>query len=183
MRRVLVIGSPGAGKSTFARELARLTALPLTHLDAEYWQPGWVRPSGGVWEARVRALIAPDTWILDGNYTSTVGLRADRADTVVVLDYPRVLCLYRAVRRALGNHRPDRLALGTEPLDFNFLKFIWNFPAVGRRQDAELRARPHLKVLRLRSDAEARAWLESVRLEHRPLDAALAGQDTAGTRP
>ena len=139
-----------------------LTNLPLTHLDAEYWLPGWVRPSGGVWEARVRQLIAPAAWILDGNYTSTVGLRAGRADTVVVLDYPRALCLYRAVRRALGNRRPDRLNLGREPLDFNFLKFIWTFPAVARRQDAELQTRPHLKVVRLHSDAQARAWLKTL---------------------
>ncbi|MGY2892616.1 DNA topology modulation protein FlaR [Deinococcus sp. UYEF24] len=176
MRRVLVIGSPGAGKSAFSLKLATLTGLPLTHLDAEYWQPGWVRPSGGAWEARVRQLLAPDAWILDGNYTSTVGLRADRADTVVVLAYPRALCLYRAVRRALGNRRPDRLALGREPLDVNFLKFIWNFPAVGRKQDAELRARPHLKVVRLRSDAQARTWLELVRLETARLE-----PDTAAT--
>jgi len=97
MRRVLVIGSPGAGKSTFARELARRTGLPLTHLDAEYWRPDWVRPRVAEWEVKVRGLIAA-AWILDGNYTTTALLRAARTDTVVVLDYPRTLCLYRAVR-------------------------------------------------------------------------------------
>jgi adenylate kinase family enzyme len=160
-----VIGSPGAGKSTFSRQLATLTTLPLTHLDAEYWQPGWVRPSGEVWEAKVRRLTLPDAWILDGNYTSTVALRAARADTVVVLDFPRWLCLYRAVRRALQNRRPDRLALGREPLDLNFLRFIWNFPSVQRRQLAELERLPQLRLVRLRSDAQARVWLETVRLE------------------
>lgn len=162
MQRVLVIGSPGAGKSTFARELARRTGLPLTHLDAEYWRPGWVRPEAAEWEARVRGLIAPDVWILDGNYTSTVPLRAVRADTVIVLDYPRTLCLYRAVRRALLGRRPDTLDLGKEPLNLEFLSFIWRFGALQRKQLAELDHLPHLTLIRLSSDKEARVWLAAV---------------------
>ena len=159
MRRVLVIGSPGAGKSTFARVLSDRSGLPLIHLDAEYWLPGWVRPDGGDWEARVQSLIAQGAWILDGNYTSTLPLRAGRADTVVVLDYPRALCLGRAVGRALLGRRPDRLDLGREPLDLEFLRCIWGFPAVPRRQLAALAPMKHLTVVRLRSDAGARAWL------------------------
>jgi adenylate kinase family enzyme len=162
MQRVLVIGSLGAGKSTFSRELAQRTHLPLTHLDAEYWRPGWVRPPKETWEERVRELIAPDAWILDGNYTSTVQLRAERADTVIVLDYPRVLCLYRAVRRAVLNRRTDRMNLGKEPLDLEFLRFIWTFPAVQQRQLAQLEALPHLTLIRLRSDAQTQAWLDTI---------------------
>ncbi len=161
MRRVLVIGSPGAGKSTFARELARRTGLPLIHLDAEYWRPGWVRPRVAEWEIKVRGLIAA-AWILDGNYTTTVLMRAARADTVVVLDYPRTLCLYRAVRRAIFNRRPDTLDLGREPLNLEFLRFIWTFPAVQRSQLRALEAMPHLNVVRLRSDHQAKTWLAAL---------------------
>lgn len=146
----------------FAANLAELTGLPLTHLDAEYWQPGWVRPPTAVWEAKVRELIAPNAWILDGNYTSTVLLRADRADTVIVLDYPRTLCLYRATSRALLNRRTDRMDIGKEPLHLEFLRFIWKFPVVQRKQLAELEQRPHLTLIRLHSDAQARAWLSTV---------------------
>ncbi len=159
LHRVLVIGSPGAGKSTFSQALARRTSLPPTHLGAESWRPGWVRPPTNEWEASVRALIAPDAWILDGNYTSTVLLRSARADTVVVLDVPRWLCLYRAVRRAWSGRRPDRLDLGREPLDLEFLRFIWSFPAVQQRQLAGLERLPDLRLVRLRSGAQARAWL------------------------
>ena len=159
MRRVLVIGSPGAGKSSLAQQLAARTRLPLIHLDDEYWRPGWVRPQAAGWGRRVRELIAAECWILDGNYTSTLPLRAERADAVIVLEYPRLLCLYRAVRRALLGRRVDARALGREPLDLEFLRFIWNFPAVQRRQLAELRALPGPKLVVLRSDAGARAWL------------------------
>lgn len=159
MQRVLVIGSPGAGKSTFSQRLAALTGLPLTHLDDEYWLPGWVRPERTAWETRVRDLIAADRWILDGNYTSTVLLRASRADTVTVLAYPRLLCVFRAVSRALLGRRPDAKALGREPLDLEFLRFIWKFPEVQRRQLAELKTVAGLKVVLLKSDAQARAWL------------------------
>lgn len=162
MRRVLVIGSPGAGKSTFSRELARRTGLPLVHLDAEYWRPGWVRPPKETWEARVRELIALETWILDGNYTSTALLRAERADTVIVLDVSRVLCLYRAVSRALLDRRTDRMDVGKEPLNLEFLRFIWSFPAVQRRQLSELKRLPELHLIRLSSDAQTEAWLSAL---------------------
>ena len=68
MRRVLVIGISGAGKSTFARELAARIGLPLIHLDKEFWRPGWVTTQQPQWRARVAALAAQDTWIIDGNY-------------------------------------------------------------------------------------------------------------------
>ena len=75
-----------------------------------------------MWEPGVRELIAPDAWILDGNYTSTVALRAARADTVIELDFPRWLCLYRAANRALLNRRTDRMHVGKEPLNLEFLR-------------------------------------------------------------
>lgn len=162
MQRVLVIGSPGAGKSTFSRELARRTGLPLTHLDAEYWRPGWVRPPKAQWEAKVRELISPDAWILDGNYTSTLSLRAARADTVIVLDSSRWLCLYRAASRALLDRRTDRMNVGKEPLNLEFLRFIWSFPAVQRRQLSELKQMPGLHLVRLSTDAQAEAWFSAL---------------------
>ena len=89
-------------------------------------------------------------------------LRASRAETVIVLEYPRMLCVYRAVRRALFNRRPDGMELGREPLDLEFLRFIWKFSAVQRRQLTALGRLPHLRVVRLRSDARARAWLGTI---------------------
>jgi len=167
VRRVLIVGSPGAGKSTLALALAARTRLPLTHLDAVYWQPGWVRPSDDSWTAKLETLLAAERWILDGNYTGSLARRAERGDTVVVLDFPRVLCLWRAIWRALRSRRPDRSPLEAsglhrDPLDREFLAFIWHFPAVARRQLALLSGRPGLEVVVLRSDAQVRRWLNEV---------------------
>ena len=162
MRRVMIIGSPGAGKSTFARALARKTDLPLTHLDDAYWRPGWVRPPRVEWEAKLRELAAEGEWILDGNYTSTLEMRAERADHAIVLAYPRALCLTRAVSRALLQRRPDRKDLGQEPLDREFLRFIWTFPALGRRQLARLQDFQHLKIIVLHGDHEAKRFLQQL---------------------
>ena len=110
MRRVLVLGSPGAGKSTFARALAALTGLPLIHLDAHYHLPGWQEPDPAEWDARLDGLIAGGTWIIDGNFGSSLDRRLARADTAILLDYPTLVCLSRLFRRIATLHgtvRPD----------------------------------------------------------------------------
>ena len=82
MQRVLVIGAGGAGKSTFAARLSRKYGLPLIHLDALYWQPGWVEPGKAEWLERVAQVVAQDRWVMDGNYGGSLDLRLPRADTI-----------------------------------------------------------------------------------------------------
>lgn len=93
MQRVLVIGSGGSGKSTVAKEIARRLRLPLVHLDALYWQPGWRATQKSAWERVVHELIVAPSWVMDGNYGGTLDVRLARCDTVVFLDVPRVVCL------------------------------------------------------------------------------------------
>ncbi len=131
-RRIMIIGSGGAGKSTLARQLGERLGLPVIHLDREHWQPGWVEPPRAEWEARVAELVAGERWIIDGNYGGTVGLRLAAADTVIFLDFPRVLCVWRVVQRFLayrGRSRPDMTPGCPEQLDAEFLRWIWHvFP-------------------------------------------------------
>src|SRR5207248_9352838 len=101
MKRVLVIGSGGTGKTTVAQRLARRTGLPLIHLDLLYWRPGWQPTPGEEWRETVRRLVAGERWIIDGNYGGTLDLRLAACDTVVFLDLPRVLCLWRVLVRQL----------------------------------------------------------------------------------
>ena len=128
MRRVLIVGRPGAGKSTLAKRLARRTGLPLTHLDELSWEPGWVRVERAVWHARLFAAAEEERWILDGNILTTLLRVASRADTVIYLLPPRPLCLWRVFQRAaLGQfpHGERRQGWPTREL----LQSVWNFPA------------------------------------------------------
>ncbi|MCC6491353.1 MAG: hypothetical protein IT364_27935 [Candidatus Hydrogenedentes bacterium] len=130
MQRVLIVGICGAGKSTLARELASRLGLPLIHLDKEYWQPGWKVPDEAWWHARVQELAAGDRWIMDGSYSSTLHLRLPRADTIIHLDFPRRIAMYRILKRIIlgyGRTRPDLADNCPEHFDCEFLKFTWNF--------------------------------------------------------
>ena len=100
-RRVLVDGMAGSGKSTFSRALSAKTGLPVIHLDVHYWKPGWVKPSEDAWRETQRNLLAGDAWIVDGNDLDTLGLRLERADTVVLLETPWWTCACRAFIRGL----------------------------------------------------------------------------------
>jgi adenylate kinase family enzyme len=140
MERVLVIGSGGAGKSSFAAALAGKLGLPLIHLDAEYWSAGWTPTPPEEWAERVRALADRPRWVMDGNYGGTLELRLERCDTVVFLDLPPALCLWRVVKRWLrwaGRTRPDMAPGCRERLSWEFVTWVWRYRAT--RRDGILR--------------------------------------------
>lgn len=162
-----MIGSGGAGKSTFARRLGKLLDLEVVHLDALYWNPGWVETPKAEWAETVAELVKRDSWIMDGNYSGTFDLRLKACDTVIFLDMPRLVCLWRVLKRSLiyrNRSRPDMGAGCQEKLDPAFIEFIlwiWNYPK---------RTRPKIigwmrensgskKVVWLRSPAEAEKYL------------------------
>lgn len=133
--RVMIIGSGGAGKSTLARQLGELTGLPVVHLDAHFWKPGWVSSPNDEWDEAVTRFAAAERWIIDGNYGRTMEMRFARADTVVFLDYSRWRCCWRAIRRRVqfsGRTRPDMAEGCSEKIDLEFLKWIWDYPATRR---------------------------------------------------
>lgn len=166
MDRILILGCPGAGKSTLARELGEILDLPVIHLDREYWNPGWVETPSGEWETRMADLVRREKWIMDGNYGSTLAMRLARADGVVFLDYPRWLCMVRVIRRIMGKkHRPDMTPGCSEYWDREFLRFVWGFKRKGRlRNYSMLEETGQLdKTVVLRRPGETRRYLRGMR--------------------
>lgn len=166
MRRVAVVGSGGAGKSTFSRELSQIVGLPLIHLDRHYWKPGWVETPVEEWRVLQSELIAGDFWIVDGNYNRTFDIRFARADTVIVLAISRYRCLLRALIRSTRNYGKCVQAEGCpERFDFSFYQWIWRFPMDGRSSiNAALDAHgKSLNVIELTSSRQARSFLKSLR--------------------
>ncbi|WP_191385244.1 AAA family ATPase [uncultured Flavonifractor sp.] len=141
MRRVLVLGCPGAGKSTLARSLGEALSLPVVHLDKLWWKSGWINRTEGEFDALLDTVLLGEEWVIDGNYLRTLPRRLERCDAVVLLDYPRQVCLFRALRRILswrGRTRPDMAADCPERLDGEFVRWIWEFHRTQRPQVLEL---------------------------------------------
>ncbi len=154
MKKILVIGSGGAGKSTFAKRLGELLGINVIHLDALYWQPGWVEPPKEEWAAIVETLLSGDAWIMDGNYSGTLEQRLAACDAVVFLDLPPLVCVWRVCKRLLRHRnttRPDMAAGCPERFSLQFLLWIWSY----RR-----RTRPKIARLLQQCEGEVR-WLSS----------------------
>ncbi len=165
MQRVLVIGPCGAGKSTAAVELARRLDLPLHHLDRLHWCEGWVEGSRDELRAALAPILAGERWLIDGNYGGTMAERVERADTVVYLDYPTWLCLWRALRRVWryrGEARPDMAPGCPERFDWRFLLYILTFRGGPRRRTEARLAGHERKVLRFTRPRDLRRWLDSL---------------------
>ncbi len=129
-KRIAIIGPGGAGKSTLARQMGEKTGLPVVHLDAVYWHEGWTETPKDVWEQTVREMARQPQWIMDGNYGGTMELRLAAADTIIFLDLPPLLCVWRVVRRwrrYRRESRPDMAPGCPEKVDFAFVKWIWNY--------------------------------------------------------
>lgn len=135
MERVLIIGCPGAGKSTLGRLLADKTGLPLVHLDALFWLPGWKERDKSEFDALVLAELGKPKWIMDGNYGRTLSTRLKYCDTVIFLDYGRFTCLWGVLKRVFihrGDVRPDMGEGCPERFDWAFLKYVWSFSKTNR---------------------------------------------------
>ncbi len=137
MEQILVIGSCGAGKSTFSLRLAKKLQLKVIHLDQQYWQSGWKRSEKKAWKNKIEKIIAEKGCVIDGNYKSTLDLRLKSATKVIWLDFSRWSCLVGVIRRRLLLDRVDRLDGCPERLTFRLLKWVlWDFPRNNRKQIA-----------------------------------------------
>jgi len=168
MRRIVIVGPGGAGKSVLARRMGERLGLPVVHLDAHYWSAGWVESPREEWDRKIREMIAGERWILDGNYGRTVDIRFAAADTIVFLDFPRRISLPRVVKRGVtyrGRTRPDLAEGCPEQLPrLEFLRYLWRYPRDSRpRIVAAMRgAGAHARHVVLHTPREVRRFLDSL---------------------
>ncbi len=187
-RRIVVLGTTGSGKTTLARRLAAWLGVPHIELDALHWGPGWTPVLTALFRERAAAATAGDRWVADGNYSAVRDIVWPRADTIVWLDYPLAVNLWRLARRSIRRGvTGEALWSGNrESLRGQFLSrdslFLWALKSHGRkrREYPAQFVRPehaHLAVVRLRSPRATRAWLARVMGAGAGLPAALAGGD------
>ncbi|MBI1282473.1 MAG: adenylate kinase [Anaerolineaceae bacterium] len=171
MTRIIIVGTSGAGKSVLGEQAAQKLGVPFLELDAYFWQPNWVQASPDVFRQRVTEAVIAEAWTAGGNYSVARDLIWKRADTLVWLDYPLLLTLWRLFRRTVKRivtqedlwHTGNRESWRTQFLSRNSL-FLWAIGSHGRyrRQYAELLKSPeysHLDVHRFSKPSEASLWL------------------------
>ena len=154
MKRAIVIGCPGSGKSTFAKALHGITGLPLVHLDLLYWNADRTTVDKAVFLSRLAEVIRQDEWIIDGNYGSTMEWRIQACDTVFFLDYPPDVCLSGITERR-GKPRTDMPWIeGKDEQDDEFIAFVKSYSAESRPKVIELLGRYCSKQIHVFRDRE-----------------------------
>ena len=166
MRKVLIIGGNGSGKTTMARQLAEITGLPLCHLDTLYWTDDWQPRERSEFITLLQAELEKEKWILDGNMRRTLPQRLPYCDTVIYLDFSGIRCFLGTLKRLVQNHgqsRPDMGGNCPERFDFEFLRCVWEFNKKHRKRYNEmLDSANGIKVIKLKNRKEASQFLENL---------------------
>lgn len=165
MKRVLIIGGNGSGKSTFAKALAEKTALPCVHLDKILWCGNWEYLSNEEFDVLLEAELEKDCWIIDGNYERTLEKRLQYCDTVFYFDFPTVFCLFGVTQRIIKNYGRTREDMGgncPEKFDFEFYKAVLRFNKRNRPKTKALLEKYKPNVIIFKNRKEAKRYLSSL---------------------
>lgn len=129
-RRILVLGMPGSGKTTFSKKLGQALSLPVIHLDHEFWGQELKLPSQETWVRRVHEACEKKTWVMDGTYTPSLSSRLKKADAVIYLQCSRPQAFFRVLIRAFKQFRFFKRHQSKEfreRLSWYYLKSLWRF--------------------------------------------------------
>ena len=169
MKRVIIIGCGGAGKSTLARKMGELTGIPVIHLDQLFWKPGWVERTREEFDPMIQRELEKEAWIMDGNFSRTLPQRIQRCDMVIYLDFSRMSCLLGVLKRVLttyGKVRPDMGEGCPERMDFDFMKWVWNYNQNKRESNYRLlNEATHAETVVLKNRRRVRRFLKSLENE------------------
>ena len=167
MKRIMIIGCSGAGKSTFARNLYDVINIPVIHLDQHYHLPNWEEPPKEEWEEKVKELVEGEEWIMDGNYGGTFDIRMRKADTIIYLNYSTLSCLHRVIKRTIkyyGQSRPNMAPGCKERFNLEFLHYVAVFNMIkGKSISKKLESLSESKkVITLKNDKEVEDFLSNI---------------------
>jgi len=171
-RRIAIIGTTGAGKTTLAEQLSRRLAIPAVELDALYWDTGWKPAPREEFRSRVSQALG-DAWIADGNYSQVRDLVWGSADTLIWLDMPLLVALWRVISRTVGrvlrrqvlwngNRETIREALFSGD---GLTRYLVQTHGRYRRELPALFDQPqyaHLRLVHLRSTRAVSRWLRAL---------------------
>lgn len=162
MKKVIIIGCPGSGKTTFAEKLNKCTGLPLYYLDAIWHKPDKTHISREEYDEKLSEIFDTPEWIIDGNYKRTIEARLQQCDTVFLFDLPTEVCLQGATER-IGKGRYDLPWIETE-LEDEFRQFIEEFPQKTLPSIYELidKYKEKKQVIVFRSRAEADEYIKNM---------------------
>ena len=168
MQRIAIVGCSGGGKSTLARELGAALNLPIIHLDALFWKPGWTEGDPDEFREAVEVAVAAEHWICEGNFIAASTVRFQRADTIIWIELPMLLCLWRAFWRAIADFGVTRADLAPgcpEKIDLEFYRYIWRWNRLTRpRMRLAIEAlAPQAQLIRIRNDRQKTLLLQGVK--------------------
>lgn len=166
MKRILIIGSNGAGKSTFSFALAEKLNLPLIHIDQIYWHGNWEVTPPEDFQERLLQEVQKDEWIIEGNNVRSLDQRLRYADTVFWFEFPPLLCTKDIIRREVryrGKARPDMPETCISKFQLSFLRYAWNFNKTYRERITKLlREAAHVDVIRFTNRRQVKKYLQKV---------------------
>jgi len=165
----MIIGSAGSGKSTLAVRLGKTTGLPVIHVDNFYWKEGWVLRESEETGQLINVSIQGPGWIFEGNHSSSFDIRIAKADTLIFLDLPTGICIFRAIKRLILNYgevRPENAPGCPERFNWQYLKFLkWIYDYQHRRRLKALKlvreAPSSVAVIHLNTRSSVKEFIQS----------------------
>lgn len=167
MNKIIVIGCPGSGKSTFSKQLHKITNIPLFHLDMMFWNEDKTTVERSVFLEKLSNVMEQNEWIIDGNYASTMEGRIVKCDTVIFLDYPLETCL-DGIKTRKGKPRSDMPWVEPENYDEEFIEFIKNYNFQSRPKVMELlKKHSNKNIFIFKNRSEADEFLQKLNTHNR----------------
>ena len=161
LKKVLIIGCPGSGKSTFARQLQKTVNLPLYYLDMLFWNADKTTVTAEEFDEKLDKILKRDEWIIDGNYSRTMEKRLERCDTVFFFNLPTEVCI-EGIKNRVGTVRPDMPWVERE-VDGDFLQFVKDFKTNRTGQICEMLDKfPQVKKIVFKNRRESEEFLQKL---------------------